>query len=143
MSNVKGAYEAVTMTLRVRYAETDQMGVVHHSNYLVWFEAARSEYCRKQGIPYNEMEVDGIRLPIVEARCRYRRPARYDEEVTIEVRPTAVTRRLVRFAYRVLRDGEVLAEGETTQMPTGPNGRPCTLPEGIAARFAGIEQSEA
>src|SRR5258708_33493210 len=83
----------VETTFRVRYAETDQMGVVHHANYLVWFELARSEFCRTHGIDYRQMEAEGFVLPVVEARVRYVSPARYEDEVVVhstvlEVRQT-------------------------------------------------------
>ena len=79
--------EKRSYTFRVRYAETDQMGVAHHSNYFVWFEAGRSDYCRDLGVPYPEWERHGVFLPVVEARCRYKSPLRYDELATLEVFP--------------------------------------------------------
>ena len=77
-------FNAVQLTLRVRYAETDQMGMVHHSNYLIWFEAARSEFCRQFGIDYRQMEIDGLFLPVAEAQCRYIGPAFYEDEIVIK-----------------------------------------------------------
>lgn len=125
----------IELRLRVRYAETDQMKVAHHAVYYVWFEAARAEYCRAHQIDYNAMEAAGYFLPVVEARCRYRAPARYDDEITITVRLVERTRRTLRMGYRVLRDTTLLAEGETYQMLTGPDGKPRTFPPDIRDLF--------
>jgi acyl-CoA thioester hydrolase len=127
--------EEVSLTLRVRYFETDQMRVAHHAHYLVWFEAARSEFCRVRGIDYSQMERDGYFMPILEARCRYRRPARYDDELTITVRVVERTRRTLKLHYVVVRGEEELAEGETTQMLVDGEGRPRSFPAEIAKRF--------
>jgi acyl-CoA thioester hydrolase len=117
--------------LRVRYVETDQMGVVHHSVYPIWFEAARSELARSTGIPYSEWEAGGTYLMVSELSCRYRRPAIYDEVVTVGVKVAAIASRRVVFAYRVTRgDGAVLAEGETRHLVVSrESGRPTTLPQ--------------
>lgn len=125
----------VELRLRVRYAETDQMKVAHHSVYYVWFEAGRAEYCRVHGIDYNAMEASGYFLPVVEARCRYRAPARYDDEITIAVRLMERTRRTLRMGYRVLREETLLAEGETYQILTGPDGRPRSFPTDLSSLF--------
>src|SRR5271168_4321789 len=108
----------IRTTLRVRYAETDQMGVVYYANYFVWCEIGRVEYFRQLGHDYKQMElVDDCHLPVVEASCRYRSPARYDEEIAIETRVSMLRGAVMKFAYRLLRsepDGErVLAEAET------------------------------
>jgi acyl-CoA thioester hydrolase len=125
---------AHTVTVRVRYAETDQMGVVHHANYLVWFELARSAYCRRQGVPYARIEEElGLRLPVVEASIRYKAPARYDEEVDIEAYILQRTRRTIRFGYAVRRGDRELARGETTHMLVDADGRPRAWPEEVAA----------
>jgi len=105
-------------TLRVRYAETDQMGVVYYANYLIWCEIGRVEFFRQLGYDYKQMEVeDDCHLPVVEANCRYRAPARYDDELVIETRVTALRSSFVKFGYRILRlhpDGDqLLAEAET------------------------------
>jgi acyl-CoA thioester hydrolase len=126
----------VELRLRVRYAETDQMKVAHHSVYLVWFEAARAEFCRARGIDYNAMEAAGYFLPIIEARCRYRAPARYDDAIIIAVRVAEMTRRTLRMAYRVIRDDTLLAEGETLQMLVGPDGRPRIFPADLTTLFS-------
>ena len=114
---------SVTTQVRVRYAETDQMGIVYYANYLVWFELGRVELLRSLGLAYSRLETDhGCILPVIEARCRYRSPARYDDEILIETRPAMLRGSVLKFAYRVLRkaDGEeqptLLAEGETVHV---------------------------
>ena len=95
---------------RVRYAETDQMGVVYYANYLVWMEIGRAEYCRAAGIRYKDMEADdGVRLAVVHAQCRYLHPARYDQEIAVETRVARANRRMVEFQYRI-RDAETHQE---------------------------------
>ena len=113
----------VTTEVRVRYAETDQMGIVYYANYLVWFEIGRVELLRVAGLAYSWLETDhGCILPVIEARCRYRSPARYDDEILIETRPAMMRGSVLKFAYRILRkaaDGEehtLLAEGETVHV---------------------------
>ena len=116
---------------RARYAETDQMGVVHHSVYAVWFEAARSAFSRAVGLAYVEWERRGVLLMVSDLACRFRRPARYDDEVTIGVRVAEVASRRVVFEYRVTgADGELLAEGETRHLVVDKaSGRPIVIPE--------------
>lgn len=109
----------VETRLRVRYAETDQMGIVYHSNYLIWMELGRVEYCRAVGVRYRDMEEqDGILLAVAKAECRYVYPARYDEEVIVETTVSKSHSRLVTFRYRMSRAGDnrVLADGETTHV---------------------------
>jgi acyl-CoA thioester hydrolase len=116
--------------VRVRYAETDQMGVVHHAVYPVWFEVARSTLARESGVAYSEWERQGFLLMVAELRCRYRRPARYDEEVTVGVRVAQAASRRVVFAYRVESEsGELLVEGETVHVTVDrATGRPTIAP---------------
>lgn len=105
--------------LRVRYAETDQMNVVYHSNYVIWFEVGRVEFMRQLGITYRDLEQrDQLHLPVVEVRCRYKAPARYDDEVTIRTHIARLRSSLIQFQYQVLRaeDGLLLAEGESTHV---------------------------
>ncbi len=107
--------------LRVRYAETDQMGVVYYANFLVWFEIGRVELLRQLGFDYKTMEVDDdCFIPVVEVNCRYKSPARYDDELTIETRVTGVRGAVLKFRYRIVRvsDQQLLAEGETTHVVT-------------------------
>jgi acyl-CoA thioester hydrolase len=105
--------------LRVRYAETDQMNVVYHSNYVVYFEVGRVEFMRQLGFTYREMELeDQLHLPVVEVRCRYKAPARYDDELLIRTHIARLRSSLIQFQYQILRaeDGVLLAEGESTHV---------------------------
>lgn len=114
----------VTTEVRVRYAETDQMGIVYYANYLVWFEIGRVELLRSLGLAYSQLETEHeCILPVVEANCRYRSPARYDDVIQIETRPALLRGAVVKFAYRVYRapdpkgkERELLAEGETVHV---------------------------
>jgi len=108
-------------TLRVRYAETDQMAVVYYANYINWFEVGRTEMLRQMGLTYREMEEDGMVLPVVEVKCRYKHPARYDDEITIRTWVVHMRRSLLRFQYEVVRksDGRLLAEGESVHVVVG------------------------
>jgi acyl-CoA thioester hydrolase len=116
--------------VRVRYAETDQMGVVYYANYLVWFEVGRAEWLRQNGWTYRDMESDGVGLPVIEARCEYRQPTRYDDELEIRTRATRLTPVRVRFDYEVVRTGESepAAVGHTVHVGVDANGKPCRLP---------------
>jgi acyl-CoA thioester hydrolase len=117
---------------RVRYAETDQMGVVYYANYLIWMEVGRAEYCRAAGSRYRDMEIDdGILLAVVEAHCRYLRPARYDEEIAVKTRIAKATRRAVEFQYEIsdAQSGRQLAAGETKHVFVGAGMKPVKLPE--------------
>jgi acyl-CoA thioester hydrolase len=115
---------SVTSQVRVRYAETDQMGIVYYANYLVWFEIGRVELLRSLGLAYSQLETEHeCILPVVEATCRYRAPARYDDEILIETRPALLRGSVLKFAYKIFRksnqDGkerELLAEGETVHV---------------------------
>jgi acyl-CoA thioester hydrolase len=119
-------------TVRVRYAETDQMGVVYHANYLIWFEVGRVELMRALGIEYKRMEIDDdCHIVVVEVRCRYNASARYDEVLRIRTRITETRNRSIRFSYEVHRDADkaLLATGETLHVICGSNGKPKLLPE--------------
>jgi acyl-CoA thioester hydrolase len=119
--------------VRVRYAETDRMGVVYYANYLVWFEVGRTEWLRDSGWSYCEMERDGISLPVIEAHCEYRQPARYDDQIEISTRATLLTPVRIRFDYEVRRAGGdlVIAAGHTIHAALDSTGRPCRLPERV------------
>lgn len=124
--------------LHVRYAETDQMGVVYHANYLIWMEVGRVDYCKSIGFSYKDMErEDGVVLAVVEAQCRYRHPARYDDEVIIKTWVADATPRGVRFGYELRRaeDGRILATAETRHVFCGRDMRPAKLPAKYHARF--------
>jgi acyl-CoA thioester hydrolase len=117
--------------LRVRYAETDQAGVVYHSNYLIWFEVGRVELCRDNGFNHRDMEQEADAfLPVVELRVTYRSPARYDDEILIRTRIVQLRTRSIVFAYEVLRaaDGTLLAEGETHHIVINGRGRSRAFP---------------
>ena len=119
-------------TFRVRYAETDQMGVVYYANYFVWFEIGRTDFCRQHGFAYRDMEKeDGLYIIVAEARCRFKAPARYDDEIEVRTALRDVRRRVLTFVYEVYRksDETLLAEGETVHVITDLNGRPRALPE--------------
>ncbi len=114
-----GIPTTVETTLRVRYAETDQMGVVYHSNYFVWFEVGRVELLRQLGFTYKEMEKhDDCVIAVVDARCRYKSPAHYDDELVVRTHLKNIRQSMIHFGYEVLRlaDNSVLAEGETTHI---------------------------
>jgi len=118
--------------LRVRYAETDQMGVVYHANHLVWFEVGRVEFFRQLGFSYQEMEhKDNCYIVVVEARCRYKAPARYDDEVLVRTYLRNVRESIVHFGYELVRanDGTLLAEGETTHVVTDGEMKRRAIPE--------------
>ncbi len=119
-------------TLRVRYAETDQMGVVYHANYLIWFEVGRVELMRALGIEYKRMEIeDDCHIVVADVHCRYHVSARYDEVVRVRTRIAESRNRLIKFAYEVFRDsdGQLLATGGTRHVICGSNGKPKLLPE--------------
>jgi acyl-CoA thioester hydrolase len=119
--------------VRVRYAETDRMGVVYYANYLVWFEVGRTEWLRESGWSYREMEAEGVGLPVIEAHCEYRQPARYDDEIEIVTKATLLTPVRIRFDYDVVRsrDQVVTATGYTVHAAVDGGGRPCRLPERV------------
>jgi acyl-CoA thioester hydrolase len=124
--------------VRVRYAETDQMGVVYHSNYFIWFEIGRVELMRQLGFSYRDMErSDGLFIAVVDARCRYKAPARYDDEVIVQTHLKNVRESVVHFGYELVRaeDGQLLAEGETTHIVTDSQMKMMPLPEKYLEAF--------
>jgi acyl-CoA thioester hydrolase len=124
--------------LRVRYAETDQMGVVYHANHFVWFEVGRVELLRQLGFSYRDMESkDGRFIAVAEAKCRYRAPVRYDEEVLVRTELLNVRDSVVHFGYELRRatDGTLLAEGETTHIVTDAEMKIAVLPEKYLSAF--------
>ncbi len=135
----------VTTQVRVRYAETDQMGIVYYANYLVWFELGRVELLRSLGLAYSRLETDhGCILPVIEAGCRYRSPARYDDEILIETRPAMLRGSVLKFAYRILRKGHegeedtLLAEGETVHVVCDDQLQRKPLPERYTAALRAL-----
>jgi acyl-CoA thioester hydrolase len=138
--NIRGDGQPVVSEarMRVRYAETDQMGVVYHSNYFIWFEVGRVELLRQLGFSYREMEKkDGCFIAVVDARCRYKAPARYDDQIVIRTRLKNVRESLVHFGYEAVRetDGTLLAEGETTHIVTDAEMKMTTIPEKYLSVF--------
>ena len=123
--------------VRVRYAETDKMGVVYYANYLVWFEVGRCEWLRSTGYSYDRLEADGTILPVIEAHCEYQRPFRYDDEVEIRARATLQSPARVRFDYDIASAGarEPSARGWTEHCGVDPEGRPRRLPSMLRRLF--------
>lgn len=118
--------------IRVRYAETDKMGIVHHSNYLVWFELGRSEFCRARGFSYKEMEEkDNALMVVAEAYCRYKSPAYYEDVLTLRTKIAEIRSRSIRFIYEIYRPSDqiLLAEGETLHLVTDENKKVRSLPQ--------------
>jgi acyl-CoA thioester hydrolase len=117
--------------VRVRYSETDKMGVVYHANYLVWFEIGRTEFCRARGFAYRDMEEnENAFLVVAESYCRYKAPAYYDDELLVRTHITELRRRSLRFGYEIVRlsDSKVIAEGETGHVVTDGEGRVRSFP---------------
>jgi acyl-CoA thioester hydrolase len=122
--------DLVDVDIRVRYAETDQMGVAYYANYLVWFEVGRSEFCRERGFRYADLEALGYKLVVIDVHCRYRSSARYDETVIVRTRLKDANKRMITFGYQILRKDqeEVIAEGETQHICVDSNGKTKSLP---------------
>ncbi|MGQ9618342.1 MAG: acyl-CoA thioesterase [Candidatus Aminicenantia bacterium] len=117
---------------RVRYAETDQMGVAHHSSYFLWFEIGRTEYCRRKGLPYSEIEKNGFYLMVVEVYCRYRKPLFYDQKFIIRTRLDEINGRKAKFFYELIsEEGNLIAEGYSLHVATDRNGKAVTIPQDI------------
>ena len=117
------------IVIRVRYAETDRMGLLHHANYLVYFEQGRTELLRSQGLAYKDLEDQGFLLVLTRLQVRYRRPARYDDLLTLRTTVLKTSMVKIEHRYEVLRDGELLAEGETTLGCVDREGQVQMLPE--------------
>jgi acyl-CoA thioester hydrolase len=124
--------------VRVRYAETDQMRVAYHANFFVWFEVGRTDLLREIGWSYREMEQAGFQLPVIEAHCRFLKPARYDDEIEIRTVGRLVSAVRVQFEYEAVRvaDQVVAATGQTLHAAVSPAGRPCRLPDRVRDLFA-------
>jgi len=132
MTKPAGQKEYGEATIRVRYGETDQMGVVYYGNYFTWFEVGRVELCRDLGVDYKRMEEeDDSFIVVAEAACRYKRPARFDDLLRVRTRVLDSHRRTIKFAYEILREGsgELIATGETVHVICDRMGRPKSLPE--------------
>jgi acyl-CoA thioester hydrolase len=124
-------------TVRVRYAETDKMGVVYYANYFIWFEVARAELLRSLGWSYREMEHAGVALPVIEARCAYHRSAHYDDELDVKAEGRMLSPVRMQFDYEVVRrqDAVLAASGHTVHAAVDVKGRPCRLPDRIRQVF--------
>ena len=119
-------------TVRVRYGETDQMGVVYYGNYYAWFEVGRVELCRQLGFEYKRMEIeDDSYIVVAESSCRYLRPAKFDDLLRVRTRVSELQRRVIGFRYEIIRDetNELIATGETRHVICDRQGRPKSLPE--------------
>lgn len=127
--------------VRVRFGETDLMGIAHHASYLMWFEAGRVEYMHRRGVDYLAWTARGVHLPVIEAGLRYRRTVGFDERIVVETRLGELRRVRVRFDYRLLResDGELVAEGFTTLACVDDNHKPRRIPEDVEQILLGPE----
>jgi len=131
--------------IRVRYAETDQMGIVHNANYLIWFEVGRSDFCRARGFSYKEMEAEDNALMVVaESYCRYKSPAYYEDVLTVRTKIEELRSRSLRFVYEIYRasDEILLAEGETLHLVTDENKKVRSLPESYKEKLLADEISD-
>jgi acyl-CoA thioester hydrolase len=138
MSTALRSSRAATARVRVRYAETDKMGVVYYANYLVWFEVARCEWFRETGSTYQALEAAGTILPVIEAHCEYGRPARYDDDIDIRTTAQLLSPARLRFDYELTRRGDAtpLAAGYTVHAGVDPSGRPRRLPPAVRSLFS-------
>ncbi len=127
----------------VRYAETDQMGIAHHANYPIWFEAARTDFIKLLGYTYSEMERMGVMLPLAELTCRYLRPSHYEDELIVETRLIRLTPGRIVFGYRVLKDGEEppICTGTTTHAWTGRDLKPMNLKKNYPALYESLQSA--
>ena len=124
--------------IRVRYAETDKMGVVYYANYFVWFEVARADLLRSRGWTYREMEHAGVSLPVIEAHCEYRKPVQYDDEIEVRTKGRMLSPVRMEFTYEIVRrdDQSVTASGHTIHAALDRAGKPCRLPDRIRQVFS-------
>jgi acyl-CoA thioester hydrolase len=128
------SFQVVETPLRVRYSETDAMGVVYHANYIVWFEIGRTEWCRAAGLPYREMEDAGLRILVVSVDCKFRRSARYDDPIRVRAAMTELSSRGCAFGYEILGgDGTRLADGSTRHVFADSEGRLARAPHEVLA----------
>lgn len=132
--------DMVDIEIRVRYAETDQMGVAYYANYFVWFEVGRTEFCRARGFRYADLERQGYILVVTEAHCKYRNSVRYDETIVVRTGLKKLHKRMVIFSYNIIRkeDGELIAEGETKHICLDSTGKVRSLPERFLNCLSGL-----
>ncbi len=139
MSRKAGEPDFVETTVKVRYAETDQMGIVYYANYLVWFEVGRVAWCKAKGFHYAEMESrDGRFLMVAEASCRYKAPALFEDDIVVKTALAKATDRVIRYQYEVCRNstGQLLATGQTAHVVTDLSFHPARLPDSYRAYFS-------
>lgn len=123
---------AVEIAIRVRYAETDRMGIVYHSHYAVWFEIGRTEFCRAAGLPYRELEDSGLLIPVIGLQCKYRRPARYDDDLRVRTTLPELSPRGLTFEYEVVdRENLRMADGATRHIFADVHGKPRRAPAAV------------
>jgi acyl-CoA thioester hydrolase len=133
------AMDFVETTVNVRYAETDKMGVVYYANYLVWFEVGRVAWCKARGFRYADMEAsDGRFLMVAEAGCRYKAPARFEDDIVVRTRLAKATDRVIRYQYEIRQKstGQLLATGETAHVVTDMKYHPARLPDHYRTYFS-------
>lgn len=118
-------------TIRARYEETDRMGVVYYSKYLVWFEVARTEFFRAKGVSYAELENEGIRLMVINSKCNYKAPVSYDDLITVKTRILSVRNTSLVFGYELHSKGRLISTGETTHVFTNENWKPIKIPQKV------------
>lgn len=131
MTNDTPAARRSVSTVRVRYAETDQMGVAYHANYFVWFEVGRTDWLRTFGVTYRDLEADGVFLPVIEAHCRYKASARYDDDLRITSTARLVSAVRVAFDYEITSPTAAIATGHTVHATLDRQGRPMRVPSRI------------
>ncbi len=131
--------------IRVRYAETDKMGIVHHSNFLIWFEAGRSDFCRARGFSYKEMEAEDALMVVAETYIRYKSPAYYEDVLIIRSQVSEIRSRSIRFVYEIIRpfDNTLIAEGETLHLVTDSNQKIRQIPNTYRAKLLADEDQQA
>lgn len=115
--------------IRVRYQETDNMGVVYYANYFVWFEVARTEYLRSQGVSYRQLEANGLYLMVVSAACQYKYPAKYDDIIRIQTCIPEIKNSSLKFSHKLFVGDKLIATGESTHVFTNKSGKPVRVPE--------------
>lgn len=137
MGNETDHEDHVDAEVRVRYAETDQMGVAYYGSYVVWFEVGRSAFCRAKGFSYRELEEMGYRLVVVDLRARYKGSARYDDLIVVRTHLKELKNRIVTFAYRILKKDseELIVQGETRHLCLNKKGNPSSMPEKFLKRL--------
>lgn len=125
------------VSIRVRYAETDQMGIAHHAEYFAWFEVGRTELLREHGLPYRDLEKRGVRFPVIGAEARFLRPAYYDDVLEVRTAVASLTGARIAFAYEIYRDGTgPIATARTEHAAVDAQGRPRRLPADVRSRLA-------